>query len=286
MPGGAFTTEAIKVTLTNLRETVSTLYTDSQGQFEFRNLASGNYQLEVEANRQKYEVKTEAVTVFKGTPSIVNIALKEKESPDRNASRAVSVSELDRDIPSNARKEFDRASKLVSEGNNAAAIVHLQKAIELYPGYVMAHNDLGTQLLAQGKLAEAAEELRKAVSLDPKAFNPALNLGIVLVHQHQFPEAMTILRTATSLGPNSPAAQLYSGLAAMGLGDLETAEKDFKAAHSIGGPPFALALFHLGQLYLTRGDKDSALNAFQLYLREVPDAANAEQVRKTIAMLH
>jgi tetratricopeptide (TPR) repeat protein len=286
LPGGAFTAEAIKVTLTNLRETISTLYTDSQGQFEFRNLASGNYQLEVEGDRQKYEVKTEAVTVFKGTPSVVNIGLKEKESPDRPSPKTVSITELDRNIPSNARKEFDRASKLISEGNTAAAIVRLQKAVELYPGYVMAHNDLGTQLLAQGKLAEATEELRKAVSLDAKAFNPALNLGIVLVHQHQFTEALAILRTANSLNPNSPAAQLYTGLAAMGLGDLEVAEKDFKAAHSMGGQPFAVALFHLGQLYLARGDKESALNAFTLYLREVPDAANAEQVRKTIAMLH
>ena len=286
MPSGAFTTEAIKVTLSNLRETVSTLYTDSQGNFEFRNLASGNYQLEVEANRQKYEVKTESVTVFKGTPSVVNIALKEKESPDSTSAKTVSIAELDRNIPSNARKEFDRATKLISEGNTAAAIVHLQKAVELYPGYVMAHNDLGTQFLAQGKLDEAAEEFRKAVSLDSKAFNPALNLGIVLVHKHQFQEALAILRTATSLDPNSPATRLYSGLAALGLDDLEAAEKDFKSAHSMGGQPFAVALFHLGQLYLKRGDKGSALNAFTLYLREVPDAANAEQVRKTIAMLH
>jgi len=286
MPNGAFTTEAIKVTLSNLRETVSTLYTDSQGNFEFRNLASGNYQLEVEANRQKFEVKTEAVTVFKGTPSLVNIALREKESPDSTSAKTVSIAELDRNVPSNARKEFDRASKLISEGNTAAAIVHLQKAVELYPGYVMAHNDLGTQFLAQGKLDEAAEEFRKAVSLDSKAFNPALNLGIVLVHKHQFQEALAILRTATSLDPNSPAARLYSGLAELGLDDLEAAEKDFKSAYSMGSQPFAVALFHLGQLYLKRGDKESALNAFTLYLREVPDAANAEQVRKTIAMLH
>ena len=106
-----------------------------------------------------------------------------------------------------------------------------------------------------------------------------------MVHQRKFAEAMSILRTANSLEPNSPSAQLYSGLAAMGLGDLEAAEKDLKTAYSIGGPRFALALFHLGQLYLSKGDRDSALNSFQLYLHEVPDAANAEQVRKTIAML-
>ena len=285
LPSGSYAVENIKMTLSSFRETISIGYTDNQGQFEFRSLASGIYQLEVEGDRHRFEVRTESIQVFRGAPSVVTIALKEKEASGSRAPAAVSVNELDRNIPSNARKEFDKASRLVSEGNVEAAIVHLRKAIEFYPRYVMAHNDLGAQLLAQGKLDEAAEELRRAVGLDEKAFNPALNLGMVLVHQHRFAEAASILRTANSLEPNSPSAQLYSCLAAIGLGDLEAAEKDLMTAYSLGGPRFALALFHLGQLYLSKGDRDSALNSFQAYLQEVPDAANAEQVRKTIAML-
>jgi tetratricopeptide (TPR) repeat protein len=285
MANGSYTNANVKVTLLNIRETISVVYTDTQGQFELRNLNPGNYQLEVEADRQRFDLKTEPVQVFRGTPTVVTIALKEKGDAASSSNAAVSISELDPNIPSSAKKEFEKASKLAAEKNGAEAIFHFRKAIELYPRFVMAYNDLGTQLLASGKLDEAAEALSKAVALDSKAFNPALNLGIVLVLQHKFAEAATILAMATSLEPNSPSARLYAGLAAAGLGDFGTAEKELKTAHELGGTRFATALYHLGNLYLSKGDKESALTSFQLYLREVPDAANGEQVRKTIAML-
>ena len=284
MPGASFAADSIKVTLLNLRETIATVYTENQGQFEFRSLAPGNYQLEVDADPQRFEVRTESVQVYRGTPSVVTLALKEKDASGGRAATTVSISELDR-VPSNARKEFDKGSSAANEGKSEEAIAHFRKAIAFYPNFVMAHNDLGAQLMALGKLDEAADELSKAVSLDEKAFNPALNLGIVLVQQHRFAEAAGVLSKATSLEPNSPAARLYFGLASMGLGNLEIAEKELKTAYSIGGTQFALAHFHLGQLYLRKGDRNSALDSFQLYLREVPDAANGEQVRKTIAML-
>lgn len=285
MSNGNFVAEEIKVTLMNARETVSVVYTYNQGQFEFRGLSPGNFILEVEGDRQRYETRTEAVQVYKGTPTVVTIPLKEKESPGVRTASSVSVSELDRSIPAEARKEFEKASKASGEGKTEEVVTHLRRAVSIYPRFVMAYNDLGAQLLAQGKLDEAAEELATAVRLDEKAFNPALNLGIVLVHQHRFAEAAVILGKANSLEANSPSARLYSGLASMGLGNLEAAERDFKAAYAFGGSKFAVAHFHLGQLYLSRGDKEAALNSFQTYLKEVPDAVNGEQVRKTIAML-
>jgi len=285
MPNGSYTNGNIKVTLLNIRETIGIVYTDTQGQFELRNLNSGNYQLEVEADRQKFDLISEPVQVFRGTPTVVTITLREKASPASGSNAAVSISELDPNIPSGAKKEFDKASKLAAAQDSVGAIAHFRKAIELYPRFVMAYNDLGTQLLALGRLEEAAETITKAVALDNKAFNPALNLGIVLVHQHKFVEAASILNTAISLEANSPSARLYAGLAAVGLGNLEVAEKELKTAHSLGGARFAVALYHLGQLYLSRGEKDLALDSFQLYLHEVPDAANSDQVRRTIAML-
>jgi tetratricopeptide (TPR) repeat protein len=285
MPGGSFAADSIKVTLLNLRATVATIYTENQGQFEFRSLAPGNYQLEVEADPQRFDVRTESVLVYRGTPSVVTLALKEKNASAEKPATTISVSELDRGVPSNARKEFDKAIRAANEGKTDEAITHFRKAIAVYPNFVMAHNDLGAQLLALGKLDEAADELSKAVSLDEKAFNPALNFGIVLVNQHKFTEAAGVLSKAISLEPNSPAARLYFGLTSMGLGNLGVAEKELKTAYSIGGTQFALALFHLGQLYLSKGDRRSALDSFQLYLREVPNAANGEQVRRTIAML-
>jgi len=287
LPGGAFVNESIKITLLTLRETISVIYADTQGQFEFPGLAPGNYQLEIEGDRQRFEVSTEPVQVFKGTPSIVTLTLKEKASPVKisSATKTASVTELTQSIPSGAKREFERASKLTSEGKAEEAIVHLRKAIALYPEFVMARNDLGAQLLGLGKLDDAADELRKAIALDQKAFNPKLNLGIVLVQQHHFAEASEVLNQALSLDAGSPDARLYSGIALMALGSPDAAEKDLRTAYSLGGTPYALALFHLGQLYMNKGDRESARRAFAEYLRDLPNADNADQVRKMIAML-
>ena len=287
MPDGSFATEPVKITLRTLRDTLATIYTETQGQFEFSELKPDNYQLEAEGDRQRFEAVTENVQVFRSTPSVVTITLKPIAGRDAASSKAklVSVYELTQNIPKKARREFDLATLAGNAGKTEEAIAHLRKAIGIFPNFVRAYNDLGTYLLAQGKLDEAIEVLRKATSLDEKAFNPTLNLAIVLVHKQQFTEAADILAKALALEPASPAAHLYAGLAFIGLEKSEEAERELRTAYSLGGQKYALALFHLGQLTMNRGENDAALRLFQDYLNIAPDAPNADQVRKLIAML-
>ena len=287
-PEGNYIASNVKITLNTLRGPVAIIYTDTQGQFEFQELPPGNYQLEIEpTDRDQFDVSAEAVQVYRGMPSVVSHTLKAKQgAPNANKhGKTVSVAELDPAIPSSAKKEFEKATKASQKGLADQAISHLRKAIAIYPNFVMARNDLGVQLLGQGKLEDAAQELRTAVSLDPSSFNPALNLGIVLVQQHQFEDAATILRKALALESGSPAALLYLGITSMALGRFDEAEASLKKAYEHGGPHYALANFHLGQLYMNKGQRDLALKSFQLYLADIPDAANSAQVRKLMAIL-
>ncbi|MEP6817899.1 MAG: tetratricopeptide repeat protein [bacterium] len=286
MPGGRFVSQSLKVTLLTVSGPQGMAFTDSQGWFEFLDLLPGNYEVQAETLGTDFQVVNQNVQVFRGAPSIITITLADPHSSSRrSASPSISVGELV-DVPKSARKEFELASKAAQENKTEQAIAHLRKAISIYPGFVMARNDLGAQLLAQGKLEEAAEELRQAILLDEKAFNPRLNLGIVLVEQQRFAEAAEVLERAVSLNPESAAGRLYSGEAQMAVGNLDNAEKDLKASYSLGGSSYSMALFYLGQLYMNKGDRELALRSFENYLREVPNAANADQVRKLIAMLH
>ena len=286
MPGGAFVGESVKVSLLTLRGTETTIYSDSQGWFEFPGLVPGNYEVQVETAGVEYEVINQAVQVFRGAPSIITVSLRTKNAETKRAAApSISVREFGADVPKNARKEFQLASKAAQENRGDEAIQHLRNAISIYPDFVMARSDLGAQLLAQGKLEEASEELRAAIRIDDKAFNPKLNLGIVLVQQHEFAEAAETLDRALTLNSESPAARLYDGMAQMGLGNLDEAEKQFRAAYTIGGSSYSLALFHLGQVYMNKGEREQALRAFESYLHDSPGAANADQVRKMIAML-
>jgi tetratricopeptide (TPR) repeat protein len=288
MPDGAPVAEPIKVTLRVMRGEQSVLYTDSEGLFEIDSLSPGSYTVEAEADRErKYEITSERVQVYARTPAIVTLYLKEKgaATKEKTSSDTVSAGELDQHVPSSALKEFERATKAGQEGKLDDAVTHLRKAIVIYPDYLKARNDLGTYLLAQGKLDDAADELRAAVKIDPKAFNPRLNLGIVLVQRHDFRDAAENLEAALSLDATSPAAHLYAGMARLGLGELDKAEKELAAAYELGGSQYALAQFHLGQLYMSKGEREHALKAFETYLHDKPDAPNADDVRRMIAIL-
>jgi Flp pilus assembly protein TadD len=285
LPNGSYTDEAVKITLSNLRGSLATIYTESQGQFEFQGVMPGSYSLDFEADRNRFHVVSETVQVYRSMPTVLTVTLKPIYPGEGSKPGTVSVAELKEKVPDKARKEFEKATVAGNQGRTEDAIAHLQKAISIYPSFTRAHNDLGTYFLSQGKLDKAEEAFRKAIAVDANSFNPLLNLGIVLVHKQAFAEASDQLTKALSIEPNSSAAHLYAGLAFMGTNNLDAAEKDLKAAYSLGGQKFGVALYHLGQLYMNRGDRAAALKSFEAYLSVVPDARNAQQVQKLIAML-
>lgn len=285
LKNGGSVNEAVRITLSNLgRARIESIFSDSQGQFEFRNMVPGEYAIEVEGDL-RFESTTERVTIFRGATSTLNITRKEKVTGTRLTDSVVSVGEIDASIPGKARKEFERAARFYKDGKITDSIDHLKLAIEIYPKFLMARNDLGAQLLELGNLDEAAAELRRAIEVDPKAFNPYLNLGIVLIKKRQFSEAASTLKSAVSLSSDSPAASLYLGIALLNLKDLQGAERQLKTAYDLGGSAYSITFFYLGQVYVQTGDRARARHAFESYLEREPTAANAPEARKLIGML-
>src|SRR5205085_4480055 len=110
--------QIVKITLTTSQLNESISYTDFQGQFEIKDVQTGNYQIEAEADQQRFEVVTQKVQVFKNAPSVITITLKEKTDKPNTPANApttttavVSASELDKNVPKAARKEYERALK-------------------------------------------------------------------------------------------------------------------------------------------------------------------------------
>ena len=288
MPDGSPVSEPMKVTLKVLRGDKDVTYTDNNGRFEFQHVASGDYTLEVEADRSRdrFEITSEKITVRTNIPNFVTVTLKTR-SADREvrSDKTVSVAMLEQKVPSAAKHEFEKASQAAREGRAEESIAALRRAIAIYPEYLMALNDLGAQLLELGRLDEALEPLRTATRIDPNSFNPHLNLGIVLVRKREFKEALAALDRALSSEPSSPAAHLYEGMAAVGINDGARAERELKSAYDLGGRPFSVALVYLARVYVKRGDKQSAIDSLQRYLQDDPSGSNAPLVRKMLADL-
>jgi TolA-binding protein len=63
------------------------------------------------------------------------------------------------------------------------------------------------------------------------------------------------------------------------------AERSLLRAYELGGTRAGHAQLMLGQLYFEQKKFDLALRAFEQYLRDVPDARNAAQIRDVVARL-
>jgi tetratricopeptide (TPR) repeat protein len=288
LPNGSPVNEPVKVTLKVLRGDQATTYTDRDGRFQIPNLAAGDYTIEAEADRSRdrFEITTEKITVRINTPNFITLSLREKgKAAGAKRDKTVSVAMLDQKVPPAARHEYDNATQLARAGKSDESIAALQRAIGLYPEYLMALNDLGAQLLDAGRLDEALPVLKKATQIDPTSFNPQLNLGIVLVQKKIFAEALSALDHALSAEPSAPAAHLYAGMAALGTSDAVRAEREFKTTHELGGSSFAVALVYLARLNVKQGHKQEAIEALQLYLREDPSGANSAIAKKMLADL-
>ncbi|MCI0419552.1 MAG: tetratricopeptide repeat protein [Acidobacteria bacterium] len=87
------------------------------------------------------------------------------------------------------------------------AVQYLEKALEVLPSYVDAHNNLGAAYTAQGRYAEALPHFEQAAALDPRNSTVYSNLGIVLARLGRTVEARAKLQQALLLSPNDSTAR-------------------------------------------------------------------------------
>jgi TolB-like protein/Tfp pilus assembly protein PilF len=132
-----------------------------------------------------------------------------------------------------------------------------QRAIELNPGFAIAHDRYGVALGRMGRVEEAVAEKRRAVELDPLSPIINRNLGITLYLARQYDQAIEQERKTLELDPNYIGAHLTLGQAYLqksmykdGMAELEK-----ELAISPGNP---VSLSWLGYGYAIVGRKAEA----------------------------
>jgi len=92
---------------------------------------------------------------------------------------------------------------LIKNGKNKEAILHIKKAIALYPQSSRAWTSLGSLYYSEGKIAPAKKAYIYSISLEKDYFATYENLGL-LIKDHDSPAtARDFLRKATIMFPNS-----------------------------------------------------------------------------------
>jgi Tfp pilus assembly protein PilF len=263
-------------------------FSDSVGNFEFRSLPNSSYRVTVHSDNLTYETSQEVVDLHGNFPRtfMVQVYLKEKSDARifKPKEKIVSVADF-QEVPKAARKAYEKGLKLAQDDRMEDAAARFQEAIAAFPEYLHAINKLGEQYMAMNKLSEAQSIFERAIAVNRKFALPHINLGLLFVNRKSYAQAITSLETANGLDDTYPMSHFYLGVALLNNDppDLERAERELERSLAMGGKNFVAARKYLYNLSLRRSDIVKAAEHLEAYLKDAPNAPDAEEVRQRLA---
>ncbi len=167
----------------------------------------------------------------------------------------------------------NKAMVLSQHGQVNDAIALLQQTLAEKPDWSDARRNLGQILLDQGRYVESAAEFQTAIRDNSSDVQALTDLGIALAHQGRLDDAMAEYRKALAIVPNAFAENALGG-ALDSQGHTEEAAQHYLAAIKIK-PDFAEARNNLGAVLNSRGKFAEARDQFAAALKIKPDFADA-----------
>ena len=161
-------------------------------------------------------------------------------------------------------------------GRSREALPLLEQAVRIQPRFATAHNTLGTVLMSLGRAGEGTEEFRRAAELSPSMALARVNLGWALAHQGRIAEAVVEYEHARRLQPDFADAELKWGLTlAMDSRLLEAVPHLARAVDL--RPEDAEMRYVLGSALLDVGRREEAIAQFEETLRLNPNHTGAQE---------
>jgi len=289
MPSGNMPDQRLRVVLElNTGGIVSEAFSDSVGNFEFRSLPNGTYKIVVPSDGRVYETSQETVELYGNFTRTFTAQIYLKEKGEgitvKTKEKIISVADLQQP-PKDAKKNYDNGLKRARENKPEEAAKLFQAAITIFPEYLAAINKLGEQLRVMNKTAEAQAVFEQAIAINPKYALPHINLGMLLIDQKRYDEAIIALENGAKADDTFPMSHLMLGEALMSKTppDYDRAEKELTRALELGKRDFLQVRKSLFNLHLRRQRLDKAAEQLEAYLKEAPDAPDAEGVRQTLS---
>jgi len=258
---------------------------DDRGRFTFKKLEAGAYTLSIFVpSRGEARQTIEVGPTSADAHGRVNLAihLKDSDFVTEPLRRRHAVSARQLGIPDRAVRDYEDAQKDLERRDTAAAIKHLEHAVDLAPQFSAAWNNLGTIAYQTRKFQRAEECFRQSLGQDPTAFEPLVNLGGVLVTVHKLDEALDYNVRAVLTRPSDALANSQLGMVYFELGQFDQAAKYLERARQIDPAHFSHPQLFLAEIHLRRGEKPEAAQVMEDFLNHHPDYPQAAKMRQTI----
>ena len=225
---------------------------------------------------------TNATSVDSTDPFAREFSRAESNPPAASprAGNVVPVSQLR--IPSKAIKEFERAQKAFRSGDIGTSAEHLQKALQIYPDFIQAHNALGLRFIQLGKYEEALAEHQAALSLDPLNALTHQDISFALLLLNRNKEAEDEARESLNLDSRLVSSRYVLGRALIGQGRFTPEGMEMLRLSEDAYPDASLVL---AQIHFTRGQTDQVVADLRHYLRVPLDQDNKQKAECWVAQL-
>jgi len=259
--------------------------TDDRGRFVFSNVGSGVYTIVIDTEKEYLPVshQVEIVRERAPVPETYTVSIRLRAADNNKSSIKPSVvNAANAGVPKKALEYYDKASKLAREKDYRGAITELKLAVAEYPSFVSALNLIGILHMRLDELDKADEALKAALKIDPEAYEPLLNRSIAFYRLARFKDAESLLRKTIKIKPDSPFPYYYLGRTLQKLGKTDEAEKALLTCTRMKPGEFSEAHRLLAAIYLDRGKPDRVVEQLETYLKLVPTAPDAENLRKVL----
>ncbi len=265
-------------------------YTDSLGNFEFRNVQPATYFIvaKVEGyDEVHYEVPTNmgmgreiSVSIFMSRPAVT--AVRRAAGPDSENPDTVDFSQLS--LPKKALEEYDKALQDSRKGDTDKAVRRLEEAVRIAPEFYQARNNLGVLYQKSSRYRDAEKEFRRAKEINTKGVQPLINLGSLFIQESEsrkaegesvagqlLDNALDALEEAVKVAPRSAAAHYYLGAANYKSEFFEEAEAALNKALELDAN-LGAARLSLVNVYVKQRRWRSVVDHLNTYLEQNPNA--------------
>lgn len=281
-PAGRPINRRIRIRLTTPTRGDVLSSTDDTGKFVFSGVGSGLYTVVVDSEKEFAPARQEVEFVRRRGRETHSVTISLREATNTKSKEKASViSAANAGVPKRAMSFYEKASTLTAAKDYRGAIEQLKLAVAEYPAFVNALNQIGVLHLKLNELDKADEALKAALKIKPDAYEPLINRGITLLRLVRFKEAETALRDALKVKQES-AAYYYLGRTLNKMGRNDEAETAYLSSVKISPGEFNEAHRLLAAIYLERGAMQRVVDELETYLKLVPAAPDAAQLRQVI----
>lgn len=266
------------VTLRTAEGEERTEQTTESGEFDFRQLSSGSY--EVEVNVQGFERAIVPVDLSFGSSRGLSVVLRSHENAEDSV-RPAAVSNHELSIPQKARDSMAVGKiKLYQQKDAVGAIHDFEHALAAAPDYYEAEYQIGMANLTLGNRYEASANFQKSIDMSSGKYGDAfVGLGTMKLNMKEYSAGEKLIRQGVELSPGSWLGYYELGRAEFYQRNLDDAKKAAEQARSLA--PNAPVVYRLlANIHLSEKDYAATEADIDAYLNLDPDSVEGQHARK------